>query len=187
MNSRKKLLLLCYTLTLCAIVWHPVNTVRKIEFPAEKPEEIKFRVRLYDPYDPMRGRYVRLQAFPDRVETRDKTNRFPRYREKVFAILRRGQNGFAQVIRLEKNAKKLKAGEFAVKVSLYWHTSGHGKEKGKYFYHFSLPFKQYYVNESKAPLLEEELRKRSARNRNMVLTVQFFKDGFYAVSSLSSP
>ena len=52
MKLNKKFLLLCYTLTLCAIVWYPANTVRRIEFPAEKPVEMKFRVRLYDPYFP---------------------------------------------------------------------------------------------------------------------------------------
>jgi hypothetical protein len=188
MKLNKKFLFLCYTLTLCAIVWYPANTVRRIEFPAEKPVEMKFRVRLYDPYDPMRGRYVRLQAFPDRIETADKTNRFPwRSKEKIFAVLQRGKDGFAQVLRLEKNIKNLKQGEFAVRVSSCWYQRGYGREKGKNFYTFSLPFKQYFVNEFKAPLLEEELRKRSSKNKNMILTVRFFKDGVHAVSSLSYP
>ena len=72
---------------------------------------MKFRVRLYDPYDPMRGRYVRLQAFPDRVETSDKTSRLPwGSKEKVFAVLQRGKDGFAQVLRLEENIENLKQG-----------------------------------------------------------------------------
>ena len=188
MKLNKKFLLLCYTLTLCAIVWYPANTVRKIEFPAEKPVEMKFRVRLYDPYDPMRGRYVRLQVFPDRIETADKTNRFPwRSKEKIFAVLQRGKDGFAQVLRLENEPLKLKSGEYAVKVSSVWFNRGFGKEKGRNFYHFSLSFKRYYVNEFKAPLLEEELRKRSSKNKNMILTVRFFKDGVYAVSNLEYP
>ena len=188
MKIKKKILFLCYTLTLCAIVWHPANTIRKIEFPAEKPVEMKFRVRLYDPYDPMRGRYVRLQAFPNRVETSDKASRFPwRSKEKIFAVLQRGKDGFAQVLRLEDSIENLKKGEFAVRVSSCWFQHGYGREKGRNFYTFSLPFKQYFVNEFKAPLLEEELRKRSAKNKNMILTVRFFKDGVYAVSSLAYP
>ena len=61
------------------------------------------------------------------------------------------------------------------------------REKGKKFYTFTLPFEQYFVNEFKAPLLEEELRKRSSKNKNMILTVRFFKDGVHAVSSLTYP
>ena len=188
MKINKKILLLCYTLTLCTIVWYPASTVKRIEFPAEKPVEMKFRVRLYDPYDPMRGRYVRLQVFPDRIETSDPTNRFPwRSKGKIFAILQRGKDGFAQVVRLEKNTENLKKGEFPVRVSSCWYHRGFGSEKGKKFYTFSLPFKKYFVNEFKAPILEEELRKRSAKNKNMILTVRFFKDGVHAVSSLTYP
>ena len=189
MKNNKKLLLVLYTLSLIAILWYPFDTVRKIEFPAEKTVEMKFKVRLYDPYDPLRGRYVRLQVLPDKIETKDKSSKFSwQDRDgRKFAILQRGTDGFARVLRLEKEPVKLEPGEYAVKISSVWFNHGHGKDKGKNFYHFSLPFKQYYVNEFKAPQLEEKLRKLSAKNKNMILTVRFFKDGLYAVSSLDYP
>lgn len=189
MKNNKKLLLAFYTLALAAILWHPFNTVRKIEFPAEKPVEMKFKVRLYDPYDPLRGRYVSLQVLPNKIETKDKSNRFPWQDRtgKKFAVLQRQSDGFARVLRLENEPLKLKSGEYAVKVSSVWFNRGFGKENGRNFYHFSLPFKRYYVNEFKAPQLELDLRKLSAKNKNMILTVRFFKDGVYAVSNLEYP
>ena len=189
MKNNKKLLLVLYMLSLIAILWHPFNTIRKIEFPAEEPVEMKFKVRLYDPYDPLRGRYVSLQVLPDKIETKDKSSKFSwEGREgKKFAVLQRGKDGFARVLRLEKEPVKLEPGEYAVKVSSVWFNRGYGKEKGRNFYHFSLPFKRYYVNEFKAPQLENDLRKLSEKNKNMILTVRFFKDGLCAVSNLEYP
>lgn len=187
MKRNKKILLFLYTLALFLILAYPLHTIRRIEFPAEEPVELKFKVRLYDPYDPMRGRYVRLQPVLNRLETKDKKSKFS-FRSsrssKYYLVLEKGADGFARPLRLEDKMPVLKKGEAAVRVKSIWHLNGYGKEKGKRFYNFKLPFDRFYVNEFKAPQLEEELRKKSGKGKHMVLTVRFFKDGLWAVSGL---
>ena len=52
--------LVCYLAAVAFILFHPVRTVLRFSFPSSKGVEVRFRVTAYDPYDPMRGRYVRL-------------------------------------------------------------------------------------------------------------------------------
>lgn len=179
MNHRKILPVILYTLALAAILLYPVEKILSFEFPAEPPTEIKFKVNLYDPYDPMRGRFVRLQVRPDRFVTADKINRFP-YRANAYIVFAKDKNAYAKLLRLEKEYPKLKKGEFALKVNRVWYSSRY-KDKSAY-YQFVWPFDRFYLNELKAPALEEELRKK---NSEFVLTVQFFRSGSFAVKNLS--
>ena len=163
MSRRKKIILLtAYLLTLTAVLWYPVWKIVSIEFPAEAPAELKFKVTVADPYDPMRGRYVRLGVRPD-------------------------PEGFAQAVRLEKECKAVKPGEIAVKVRNLWFSSGNwGKKKQPSCYRFTLPFDRFYLNELKAPELEAQLQNRSRAKQYMVLKVNFFKNGLYAVTGLTA-
>ena len=186
MSRRKKIILLtAYLLTLTAVLWYPVWKIVSIEFPAEAPAELKFKVTVADPYDPMRGRYVRLGVRPDRIITRDEGKNITG--RSAWLVLRRDPEGFAQAVRLEKECKAVKPGEIAVKVRNLWFSSGNwGKKKQPSCYRFTLPFDRFYLNELKAPELEAELRNRSRAKQYMVLKVNFFKNGLYAVTGLTA-
>lgn len=179
MNKKKIILILLYTLSFIAILWYPVSKILRFEFPAEPPTEIKFNVTLYDPYDPMRGRFVRLQVRPDIFITSDKTSRFS-YRDNAYIVLEKDKNSYAKLLRIEKEYPKLKKGEIAVKVNRIWYYGQYKKTSAHY--KFNWPFDRFYLNELKAPALEEELQKRSNK---FVLTVQFFSTGGFAVKNLS--
>lgn len=182
MSTRKKIILLAaYILTLAAILWHPVTTVKKIEFPAEAPTELKFKVTVVDPYDPMRGRYVRLDVQPDKFQTSDKKDRFRENR--AWAVLEKGPDGFARVVRLEPDREKVGKTEIAVRVNRLYFSSNYKDKKG--WYHFRFPFERFYLNELKAPELEAELRNRSRAKQYMILHVNFFRNGRFAVTKLS--
>ena len=182
MSTRKKIILLAaYILTLAAILWHPVTTVKEIEFPAEAPTELKFKVRVFDPYDPMRGRYVRLSVQPNKFQTSEKQDRFRENR--AWAVLAKGPDGFARVVRLEPDLTKVKKGELAVRVNRLYFSSNYKDKKG--WYHFRFPFERFYLNELKAPELEAELQNRSRAKQYMILHVNFFRDGRFAVTKLS--
>ena len=182
MSTRKKIILLAaYILTLAAILWHPVTTVKEIEFPAEVPTELKFKVTVVDPYDPMRGRYVRLGIQPDKFRTSEKQDRFRESR--AWAVLEKGPDGFARVVRLEPDREKVKEGEIAVRVNGVYFSFHYKDKTGAYYFRF--PFKRFYLNELKAPELEAELRNRSRAKQYMILHVNFFRNGRFAVTGLS--
>ena len=178
MKIRKTWLLIFYTFALAAILWYPVNKIIKFEYPSVAPEEIKFKTAVNDPYDPMRGRYVRLRVRPDRVNTSDKKSRF-KYRDKGYAVIAKDKNGFARILRLEKTAAGIKKGELAVKVSQIWYFSSWKKKTA--YYTFQWPFDRFYLNELKAPELEAELQ---SRKTPFALKVRIWPDGDCAVSGL---
>ena len=184
MSKRKILLSGVYTLALVLILWYPVGKILRFEFPAAAPVEIKFKATVYDPYDPMRGRYVRLTVLPYRIETADKKSRFTYSPggSKGYAVIEKTPSGFAKVLRLEKDPSKIGKGEIAVKVKGIYYN--YGWKKTPAAYRFTWPFDRFYLNELKAPELEAELR----NNRHpVVLKVRIFPSGDYAVAGLEKP
>ena len=183
MKINKKILLISYTLLLGAILYYPLRTIQRIEFPVQPPLEVKFQVTLYDPYDPMRGRFVRLQVLPDLYHSpvAVKTN----YRTPLYAVLKRDADGMGQIIRLETDPGKIGKEEYFVRVT-GWEKYHSGKEKKNTFTYFiRWPFEQFYLNELKAPELEQELRKKDTAKK-FRLQVQVFPGGFWAVSGLEN-
>ena len=181
MKINKKLLLGFYTLTLAAILYYPASVIAKIEFPSAEPVELKFKVRLYDPYDPMRGRYVSLKAFPDSWQAKD-AKLLHRTKSSIAAVFEKDADGFAKISRLDF-WHNVKPGEPAVRLSHVRFDNGIYRKQ----YRFELPFKRYYTNEFKAPELEENLQKLSNLNQFMILRVKFYPCGLHAVSGLDMP
>ena len=60
MKRSELIRLVCYLAAFAFILFHPVRTIMRFSFPSVKGVEYRFPVTAYDPYDPMRGRYVRL-------------------------------------------------------------------------------------------------------------------------------
>ena len=167
-----------YTLSLAAALWYPVNKIIKFECPAVAPETVKFKAFVYDPYDPMRGRYVRLQVKPDRINTSDRKSRF-RYGADGYAVIVKDKQGYAKIMRLEKSRSGIKKGEIAVKIKKIWYSSAWKKTPA--YYKFDWPFDRFYLNELKAPELEAELQNRKTP---FALKVRIWPDGDFAVSGL---
>ena len=173
MKQKKRLLLLMYTLCLGAILYYPADVICSIEFPAEPPVEFRFKVTVYDPYDPFRGRYVQLVVKEDSVMMPDLPQSHYFTVRTAWAVLGKDAEGFACITRFEFDRKKL--GDDACAIRVKWPGGAQNKNAVEY------PFSRYYVNEQKAPELENELRDGSY----MVLTVQVFaKTRRYAVKSL---
>ena len=82
----------------------------KIDFPSEEPIEMKFKVVLRDPYDPMRGRYVVLNVEPDRIPASIVDGDI-QWRYRAYLILERDENGFGKAVRVTKDRKQIKENE----------------------------------------------------------------------------
>ena len=181
MNKHKKIIFaLIYTFALGLILIYPVSRIVKIEFPSDKPVEMKFKVVLRDPYDPMRGRYVVLNVEPDRIPA-SKVQGDIRWRDKAYLVLERDENGFCKPVRVTKDRSSIKDGEIFVRVKNVWQTYSQRNDKKEY--NLQLPFNRFYLNEFKAPQLEKELQ-YVTKKFDMVLTVKFFRNGLWAVSNL---
>ena len=183
MKMRRSLRLFLFTLSLAAILWYPAAMIVKIEFPREPPVEMKFSVRAFDPYDPLRGRYVRLIVFPDEIAVPEGKTFYRR--EKAFLVLERKDDGFARAVRLTDARSEIAPNEIFVKVGNVRRAYG-PKGKKKNAFRFTLPFSFFYLNELDAPELEAELAALSRSKKDMILTVRFFKDGLFAVKSLEA-
>ena len=110
MKNRKLLLAAVYTLSFVAILWYPAEKIIRFEYPSAEPTLIKFHVGVYDPYDPMRGRYVRLDIEPSRItETGKKIPIRSRLRgSKGYIVFEKGKDGFVRLLRLEKEKPAVK-------------------------------------------------------------------------------
>lgn len=142
------------TLTLLAatflLQWFvPLNMIMQQETILKEGTTFKFKTEPIDPNDPFRGKFVVLNYIADRVEVTDGQQWF--HGEPVFAKIREGADGFAEVAGLEKvapinNSNYVKAeiggvyGENPTIVNLIY------------------PFERFYMEETKAPKAEVMFR-----------------------------
>ena len=178
MKQKKTLLTILYTLALVAILWYPVSKIIKFETSPDY-EEFKFNATVYDPYDPMRGRYVQLEVLPNKWKEDDPQPFTFGYKAKGYAVIKKDGNGFAQLVRLEKDRTQLQKGENFVKINKIYRDFSIKNDSRNY--KFTWPFNRFYLNELKAPELEKELQKS---NTPMILKIKIFRDGSFAIISL---
>ncbi len=168
---------------LAAAAWFPIVTILKFEYPQVPPQEFRFRTGALDPYDSFRGRYVTLNPMPNTVKA-GKDESSDRSRQLRYAVLKHGDNGFAEVVRLTEEPP---AGEPFVRVrNVFRRYEWHGNQKSEDAqYQFTFPFNRFYLNEKLAPeaevLVMETLRKNPD---DCVLSVLIYPDGSYAVKDL---
>ena len=187
MKPSKKILLLSYTLLLIAILAYPLRTIQRIEFPAAKPLEVKFSVTLSDPYDPMRGRFVRLKVLPDEYRMPEKIADF-KWRAPLYAVIAGEPDGMAKIVRMETDPGKIHADEYFVRLESAWESYSSQPQKGEkehVVYQIQFPFKKFYLNELKAPGVEHALTGKNAE-QHFRLKVRIFPGGFWAVSGLEN-
>ena len=178
--------LVCYVAALVFILFYPVRTIRQFMFPATKGIALRFPVTVYDPYDPMRGRYVRLSLSTGRDIVLPNKNRDLdfRYRQKVFAVLdTRSDN--PKIVDLVADRKEVPPGAFFLPVQYLSFNRDYDTKTRKYLktgkHQVQLPFERFYLNEHKAPKAEKLLQKRNTKAELLVIV---YPDGVYQVKDL---
>lgn len=175
--------LVFFLLAFAAALYYPVRKVLAFERPAVPPTEIRFRVKGYDPYDPMRGHYLRLDTVVSFELSREECGRQKKLfagRKTAFAAVGPGKDGMTEVTALLPAAP---AGKSFVKVRTFGFNTGCGKQKS--YCWVQLPFDRYYLNEKLAGDAEDLLRNATRSSKHSaVLIVNLYADGRYAVRDL---
>lgn len=131
---------------------------------ARKGAEYKFRITYYDPYDFMRGNYLRItlkQREVDEIEGIDNKKR------KGYFIIEE-HDGVGEIVKLTK--KKPRGKDYIKGEFIYTY-------EGKHI--IKNPFERYYVEQSLATEMEEKLRVAS----EAYLVVKIYK-GKYIIESI---
>lgn len=163
-------------------VYYPVREVLAFERPKVKPVEMRFRVGAYDPYDPMRGHYLKLRVqqrvFLSREECRKAKSLHRDSRRKLFAVLEPGKGGLATVTAV---CAAPPAGKAFVRTEYVWFNDRAEKPCCS----VDLPFNRYFINEKLAADAEGLLRNITRdKKHSAVLVVNIYADGRYAVKDL---
>ena len=175
--------LVAYIVFFAAALYWPVNKVLKFERPAVPPVEMRFKVSAYDPYDPMRGRYLRLIVdCPAREGVKFSGPYSHRESDTATAVLEKDEAGFAVVSALLKRGDTPPAGKPFVKGA----TPGFGwVAEERRINGVRMPFDRFYLNEPLAEKAEKLLRKVTRDpKRSAVLVVDIHRDGNWAVKAL---
>ena len=186
--------LFCYVAALAFILFYPVRKIWQFNFPAAKGHVFRFRVTAYDPYDPMRGRYVRLnlrETVRVRLSDSDKNPDLTfRYGQTVLAVLKqeRDQDGndWAKIVDLAADRKELPPGTlFYLPVRYSGFVRDYDSKTRKFLktgrYQIRLPFERFYLNERKAPEVEKLLQKPGSKAELIVIV---YPNGIYRVQNL---
>ena len=165
-------------------LYYPVREVLAFERPKVPPAEMRFKVRGYDPYDPMRGHYLQLQVqsvikMPPR-KVKKLSRLFRNGRAEFAAVLKTKKDGFAEAVALYP-LRRMPEGKTFVKVA---RVSFFDREKDSHCTVF-LPFDKYFINEKLAKDAEGLLQNVTRdKNHSAVLVVNVYADGRYAVKEL---
>ena len=188
MKRNDAIRLICYAAALIFILIYPVRTILRFSFPSAKGMVFRFPVTAYDPYDPMRGRYVQLNLNGfERNIWLPKKNRDLKFRNRqnIFAVLEPGRDGTARIADLVSERKEIPAGKKYLPVQFLWshreYDAKTRKHRNRWTHNIRLPFNRFYLNEKKAPEAEKLLQDRKSKAE---LSVIIFRDGVYQVQNL---
>jgi len=155
-----------------ALVW-PVMRIRQFECATDYTV-FRFKVTLYDPYDLMRGRYLRFQALPDSHTVEKKLDVAWR-RKPGWVKFAEGKNGFARIAELSD--RPIPGG---VKVCAH----PYKPEQKQRRYRIEYPFSRYFVNEKDAAEAEAVVRNAVRAKRPAEVLVRFYPDGNFMIEEL---
>ena len=173
--------LVAYILFFSAALYWPVNKVLKFERPAVPPVEMRFKVSAYDPYDPMRGRYLQLHVDCPAKEGVKPPASHSGW-DTVTAVLEKDEAGFAVVSALLKRGDTPPADKPFVKGATP--SFGWAAEE-KRISGVLMPFDRFFLNEPLAKDAEKLLRKVTRDpKRSAVLVVDIHRNGNWAVKEL---
>lgn len=157
---KKKIFILMIILQLgvfLAMVYEKSNIARK-------GTEYKFRITYYDPYDFMRGNYLRISLVQREVDKIGDTD--PKKKKGYFVIENHKES--AKIIAFSK--KKPKNSDFIRGELSYSYD-------GKHI--IKTPFERYYIEQKLAPEMEKKLR----NSNEAYLVVKIYK-GKYIIESI---
>lgn len=162
--------------------------------------EVRFRCGAYDPYDPLRGRYLRvtvLETCTNLLARVDGRPWEPMRHAQVFAKLEPSTNGLWRVAAVADSASAdgglwIKSGNAIVEHSLLW-SEKRTNETYEAFQtrramspvvaRMSMP-DQLFVNEQLAPLAEDALRKATSAKGKGAVAVYRVKDGNIMITDI---
>ena len=121
----------------------PATMIIGQEMVLDKGDEIKIRCRPIDPYDPFRGRYVRVRLDFQLPESMQLPEEFYK-QQRVFALLDKDEDGFVTVNQIVKDAPEQ---------GLYVRGNKFRRRNT-----FELGLDRYYMNERLAPEAERLVR-----------------------------
>ncbi len=179
---KKNILIPLFALVVLVQWYVPGSIILTHENALSKGEALKFRTGLYDPLDPFRGRYVRLNFEWGRFDGVSLSEeKWPHYGvRQAYVLLEKDEDGFAKVTAL--SLERPQNGSYLRAKVRHW---------GSNSYFIELPFDRYFMNEKAAPeaerlYLQANRRGRSAEeafnNDNYVLVRVF--QGTAAIESL---
>jgi uncharacterized membrane-anchored protein len=157
----------------CAVqVAVPVATIARREIALRQGETFRFRCAPVDPVDFFRGRYVEL-AFDEQQHKGPDENGLVRG-QTVYARLETGEDGFARIVGLVSSPPE--SGPF-VRCRVRWA----GRDG---VVTLELPFRRYYMEETKAPNAEELYRERVAEGPGEAWVETRILDGYAVLVEL---
>ena len=130
----------------------PALMIQRYESTLNEGDLYKFKVVPIDPADPFKGRYVTLNFDIADWESKYKSDDDFQRKDKAYASLSVGSDGFAVIDRLYQSPPK----QAYLKVIIRYR-AGSTKQNPSPSYAISLPFNRYYAEESKAPKIESRL------------------------------
>ena len=165
-----------------ALVW-PVQRI--IQFECTKDYTLhRFKVTLYDPYDLMRGHYLRFSILPGEWRSNRDLGNIKTCR----VVLTCDQEGFAQIRELSTTSGP-KVGTFRAKCSRWRNRHWiKGKwvddPKEKWKYDIRYPFNRYFINERFAADAEALVRNAVKAKRPAEIWVRVYADGGTMIEKL---
>lgn len=140
-----------FWLTMLLITAVPVCMIARYEHVLTEGKIYRFKLKPYDPYDAIRGRYIRLAFENDTVSTADEYE----YGDVAYVTIE-NKKGMAE---LKNIYRQPPGGNNYVKVEAGYndHSRLNGKERHPQDVKF--PFDRYFVNENIAGKVEEAARK----------------------------
>jgi len=158
-----------------ALVW-PVHRILQFECSQDYTLH-RFKVTLYDPYDPMRGRFLRLRALPE-TWLEEKPLPLPSWKGREASVkLGRDKEGFAKI---EQLSLEPIAGPGCLKVKV--HRNWENLKKNIYTVRY--PFDRYFINEKLAADAEAALTNATRGKRPAEIRVRIWPDGNFMIEEL---
>ncbi|MEM9917123.1 MAG: GDYXXLXY domain-containing protein [Bacteroidota bacterium] len=144
----------------------PAKMIWDQEVILKEGETFKFKTRPYDPHDPFRGKYVRLQF--DNTELVSYVNDWEKG-DKAFVLLTKDEQGYAQVLEVDRSpGAGWRSSYLETTVQYVWPNE-------PYRIRISYPFERFYMEESKAPAAEkyfQEVVRDSTRSTYALVKVK---------------
>lgn len=187
MQKADKIRLGCYILAVAAALAYPVAKIISFEYPSVPPNIYIFETAIYDPYDPMRGRYVRLNFNQNQVRLPGRETKQLDRGRRCYAVLEKHPDGTARIADLVADIKQLPAGKDFLKVKYSYYSQDYNQKTKEFektgFHVIKLPFDRFYLNERLAPEAEKEVRE-STRPGQAFVRVKVYRNGNCALDDL---